>query len=209
MPLYLRTIVNNPVESNCHILYDDCTRHCIIIDPGSENVCQIVGTLEELSLNPDYIFLTHEHFDHMWSCTPLVNRYSLPIVCSKKCSEEIQDRKKNLSIFYNQVGIVSPAAELVLENINWVLDWQSFTVRFYDAPGHSDGGVIIVIGKYLFTGDTLMKDTPTPTKFRCSSKDKLKDTFTFIESLKGNKFLVCPGHGENFNLDDYDLSKSL
>lgn len=209
MALQLRTIVNSPVTSNCHILYDDYSKHCLIIDPGSENPEEILGVIAELYLCPDYIFLTHEHFDHIWSCAALVEKYSIPIACSRICSFDIQDRKKNLSVFYNQVGIVSPPARVILEEVDWILDWKGKQVCFYNSPGHSVGGVIFIIGKYLFTGDTLMKDIATPTKFCCSSKERLKETLAFIETLKGQHLLVCPGHGDTFELDDYDLRKAL
>ena len=209
MTLHLKTIVNSLVTSNCHIVYDDETRHCLIVDPASEDVSHIEDALAQLDVTPDYILLTHEHFDHMWSCAALVERHHTPIVCSAVCSADIQDRKKNLSVFYNQVGIVSPAADIVLEDINWTLAWNGCQIRFYDARGHSEGGVMFIIGKYLFTGDTLMKDIPTPTKFHCSSKPKLKESIDFLETLKGQHLLVCPGHGDTFELDDYDFTKAL
>lgn len=209
MALQVRTIVNSFVTSNCHILYDDYSKHCLIIDPGSENPEEIVGVIADLSLFPDYIILTHEHFDHMWSCAELVTYYSIQIVSSRKCSVYIQDKKKNLSVFYNQTGIISPAAGILLEDVGWLLEWQGYQVKFYDSPGHSDGGVIIHINNCLFTGDTLMKDIATPTKFRCSSKAQLNETLVFIGTLKGQHLLVYPGHGDIFELDSYDLSKAL
>ena len=73
-------------------------------------------------------------------------------------------------------------------------------------PGHSDDSVCMVLNKYLFTGDTVIKDTRTVTKLKGGSVDKLKISVDILEKRKGHSIEICPGHGNTFPLDDYDLS---
>lgn len=206
----LLTIENKPVPSNCHVFFDTGSKHCIIVDPGSEDGSYIDGFIIQLDLRPDYIILTHEHFDHIWACGYFVEKYNLPIVCSRECAEAIVDGRTNLSLFFdNQKAFACPPASKIVEDIGYTLNWDSHCLRFYPALGHSIGGILFSLDYYLVTGDTLIKDLKTVTKLKCGSKEKLKESITLIESLKGQGLLVCAGHGENFYLDSYDLNKAL
>lgn len=206
----LLTIINQPVTSNCHVFYDANSKHCVIVDPGSEDASYIDGYLIERELKPDYIILTHEHFDHIWGCGYLVEKYGVQIVCSRKCAEAIVDGRSNLSLFYeNSKAFDCPPASIILEEINFELNWNSHMISFYPALGHSIGGIIFVLDNYLVTGDTLIKDIKTVTKLKCGSKEKLAESISHIKDMKGRGLLVCAGHGDNFELDNYDLNKAF
>ena len=90
-----------------------------------------------------------------------------------------------------------------------LLYFDGLKMGFFLAPGHSDGGICMTAGSYLFTGDTLLQGLRTVTKLYCGSKEKLGHTLDKIRELQGKGYLVCPGHGECFPLDGYDLSKAL
>lgn len=206
----LLTIVNIPVTSNCHVLIDKVSHHCIVVDPGSEFGDYIDGFLHENSLIPDYIILTHEHFDHIWSCGYLTDKYQVPILCSKACADAIVNEKTNLSLFFdNAKAFACPPASLILEEIDYKLNWYSHELHFFPALGHSIGGIIFTIENYVITGDTLIKDLKTVTKLKCGSKDKLNESLSILEGFKGQGMIVCAGHGDNFALDDYDLNKAI
>ncbi len=206
----LLTIVNRPVSSNCHIFYDEGSKHCIIVDPGSEEGEYIDGYLVERDLEPDYIVLTHEHFDHIWSCDYFVKKYNIPIVCSEKCAGAIVDSRTNLSLFYeNSKAFACPPASIILENHNYKMKWGFNSISFFPALGHSIGGIIMLIDDFLITGDTLIKDIKTVTKLKCGSKEKLADSISLIKAMKGRGLMVCAGHGECFELDKYELNKAF
>lgn len=86
---------------------------------------------------------------------------------------------------------------------------MQYTISFYYALGHSIGGILFTIQKFLVTGDTLIKDMKTVTKLKCGSKERLHESLVLIDSMKGRGLLVCAGHGESFELDNYDLNKAL
>lgn len=206
----LLTIENKPVPSNSHVFYNSDSKHCIVVDPGSEEGQYIDGYLTEKELIPDYIILTHEHFDHIWACEYFVNKYHTPIVCSKMCAGAIVNARTNLSLFYeNKKAFNCPPASLIVEDIDFNLEWGDEIIFFNLALGHSIGGIFFTLQKYLVTGDTLIKDIKTVTKLKCGSKEKLKESLALIDSMKGRGLLVCAGHGESFELDSYDLKKAL
>ena len=100
MQLLIHTIINTPISSNCYVLYNLGGNECIVIDPGSEDNEQLIRFFNEHKLNPRYIILTHEHFDHIWGVSGLKKRYpNVDLICSKLCGELIQDAKKTYLYF--------------------------------------------------------------------------------------------------------------
>lgn len=210
MSLELVRIVNKPISSNCFLIFDkEIGNNCLIVDPGSECSDDLEFELKRLDLIPEYIILTHEHFDHVWGCNKLIEQYGTKIIASSCCSEGIQSNKKNHSLFYNQVGFEIAPADVLIEDIGFRFEWNGIDLDFFIAEGHTNGGICFVVGEYLFTGDSLIKDLKTVTKLYCGSKEKLKETIRKIEELRGRDLTVCPGHESCFLLDDYDLNKAI
>jgi len=205
----LLSIVNHPVSSNCYILYDELSSRCLLIDPGSEYPDLIDDILHTKRLYPDYIILTHEHFDHIWGCNYFISKYDSKLICSELCADSIKLPKKNLSFFYNQCGFSINANVLSLEDIGWKLEWNEHLIYFAKAQGHTDGGILFYVNSYLFTGDTLIEGEKTVTKLPTGSKLKLKETILFLDKLKGHRLQVYPGHGNAFDLDSYNLEKTM
>lgn len=207
--LSVKTFVNQPVTSNCYVLYDKAEgKECIIIDPGSRSDDGLFSYLEKEELEPRYIILTHEHFDHCWGVNALVERYHIPIICSQLCAEAIQYVKRNYSVFYdNKDAFTINSKTICVEELGNSLSFGECILTFYKTPGHSDASISILAGSNLFTGDTLIKDEKTVTKLPTGSVEKLQESMSLLASMKGKGLMVFPGHGEWFELDGYDLSK--
>ena len=209
--MVIKQIENTPISSNCFVIFDKAVRNnCIIVDPGSEDNSDLFRFLEKELLNPEYIILTHEHFDHCWGVNSFRNKYpDVKLISSKICSDSIQDRKKNYSVFNQQPGFELKPADIILDDIDWKLVWYDKLISFLPAQGHSASGIVIFVDQYVFTGDSLIKGIKTVTKLKTASKEKLMKTLSMLEAKKGRGFVVCPGHGEMFSLDGYDLSLAI
>ncbi|MBQ9312829.1 MAG: MBL fold metallo-hydrolase [Bacteroidales bacterium] len=207
----IHTIVNQPITSNCFILYDNTIdNNCIIIDPGSKNVGTIVDFIQKTVLIPKYIILTHEHLDHCWGVNSLVERFYIPVVCSKLCSEAIQNEKRKCSVFYDNKEAFSIHCDTIsIESLDFVLSFSDKKVYFFNTPGHTEASICCLVDKCLFTGDTLIKDMKTITKLPTGSAEKLKKSIELFSKMKGNGFTVYPGHEKKFELDKYDILKMI
>lgn len=209
--LTIHQIINSPVPSNCFVILDKAVgRECVVVDPGSKSDEQLFSFLEKEGLIPQYIILTHEHFDHCWGVNELVGRYQIPIICSALCAECIKYEKRNCSVFYdNKERFVIEKDTKTVESINGVLPFCSINFKFFPTPGHTKASICTTIGRYLFTGDTLLKDVRTVTKLPTGSKEDLEQTLEILKRMKGEDLVICPGHGERFQLDEYDINKAL
>jgi glyoxylase-like metal-dependent hydrolase (beta-lactamase superfamily II) len=209
MELLIKIIKNHPIDSNCFILYNDLDLSCIIVDPGTEDCKELLFFLEQNKLLPKCIILTHEHFDHIYGVNRLLELFDSVVVCSEKCFEIIADKKKNLSIFYNQIGFEVKPKKIKLVS-NEILLINKFKLQFKETPGHSLGSVSFWINDYVFVGDVFIKDTRTVTKLPGGSKKQLTETIYELNELFSNKnMIVYPGHGEIFPFNDVDFSKVI
>ena len=64
----------------------------------------------------DYLFITHEHYDHIAGVNAWKERFQIPVLCSEQCSRRIQNAKQNLARYYEafsglQTGLVSTVPE--------------------------------------------------------------------------------------------------
>lgn len=199
MDIFVKRIVNRPVDSNSFVIYRKEIANCIVIDPGTSDCMELFHFFREHNLNPDYIFLTHEHFDHIWGVNKLKETYDCKIICSKDCAEKIIGRKKNMSVFYDQIGFQSYPADILIENINHRIVWNDIEFEFIDSRGHTNGSVCIYVEDKLFTGDTIIKNHKTVIKFPGGSKEKLLNSLNLLFlKFDGNNVRVYPGHGESF-----------
>jgi hydroxyacylglutathione hydrolase len=210
MELNIERIVNSPINSNCFIIYKSGFSSCIILDPGSKDCSAIINFINSKNLIPEYIILTHEHFDHIWGVNELKSIYNLKIISSKLCNEKIVNRRKNLSIYYDQVGFNSCKADILIEDVKHKLFWNNHFFEFINTPGHSNGSICIYTNNILFTGDTLIKNEVTVTKLPGGNRQKLSLSLNkLIERFKDINPKVFSGHGDSFSFREIIKNKLL
>ena len=204
MPLNVKLIENHPINSNSFIIYDKAINNeCIIIDPGTKDCFDLELFISKHKLSPTKIILTHEHFDHCWGCNYLQKKYNIPILCSEFCSERVRHHKTNYSVFYNPQCSFDVLGKIINVHDHDVINFNSYNINIYITPGHTDSSITIIIDNHIFTGDSLIKGLKTVTKLPGGSRTKLLETISFYRNLKGNNYIVHPGHLEEFSLDQY------
>ena len=70
--------------------------------------------------------------------------YGAKIAYSNACSNNIIDKKKNLSLFYDQKGFDCSPADLIIENVNNAISWGNNFIQFFKTEGHSIGSISIL-----------------------------------------------------------------
>ena len=210
MSFIVEQIINEPIDSNCYVVYTLNHKGCLIIDPGTEDCVRIFNFLEVKDLCPEYIFLTHEHFDHIWGVNRLKERYQCPIICSSLCSVKLINRKKNMSVFYDQIGFETYPSDIHTEQYDHGLWWNNHHLKFIYTFGHTDCSVSLNIANSIFVGDLMIKGHKTVTKLPTGSKASLYESLNYIiESYDREKTKIYPGHGQPFMLNEVNIEQFI
>lgn len=206
--LEVTRFVNSRFSSNTFILSHPEHDDIWVVDPGdTEPVFEWMKTYQKTCITG--ILLTHAHFDHIYGMNEIVSRYPSCIVyiANEYGLDALHNPKINGSK-YTEEGPIEIVENAKVEYYRESMQlWNGMEMKTINTPGHSDDSQCLLVDGMLFTGDTLIKDVRTVTKLKGGSVEKLEESMKVIEALKGNSLRVNPGHGDEFELDKYDLSK--
>ena len=213
MDLQVTALHNAPIDEVSYLIWRDDWPDYLAIDPyGYERIAEWQA---EHGKRCAYILLTHEHYDHIGAVEELRKQDGCEVVASDACSLGAGDPRRNLSAFYDALmdlhGVkdwepiteryAMAPAEIRFQG-TYRLDFHDMLVVMVETPGHSPGSVCIEIWDMVFTGDSLLRDTPVIT--RCphgSRKDYRQKALPYLQSVPKDR-LIYPGHGEPFLMRD-------
>ena len=160
--------------------------------------------------SPDYLVLTHEHFDHIAGFQAPGAFADVVLVASETCGVRLGDPALNLSRYHPSsppLSVRPPDIAVLAGGLS--IGWCGHRVDFTAAPGHSPGGLLIRIAEHLFTGDTLLRHHRTVTRLPGGDRQALRLTLRHLFDHEPGNPIVWPGHGEAFRLSEASLAESL
>ena len=207
--IIVERFVNELMSSNCYIVVDDASKHCICIDPASEKSLREIEYIEYNGLTLDFIILTHEHTDHNWGVNSLREHFSgCKLVCSEPCNKYVKKTNRAYFLFYyddpDYRYEIAPA-DILINNQEDNITWIGHDIKFILTPGHSYGSMCIDIDGMLFTGDTIMPFKPY-FNGRDSNEEDWKATTGRINAKYSDDIDIYPGHGNCLTLKDWNES---
>ena len=207
-----------PVDSNMFFIPVGETG--FVFDPNENE--GLFTVFEQYGTRHVTIILTHEHYDHTCGTQWLQSRIESTLFCQQDCARAISTAKGNnpklvafvLSVrdsvdgghryddFMSSYKDYSLCADATFDK-EADLEVGNLRLKCYSMPGHSSGSSIFVLDdRCVFTGDSLIKDTPVILRFPDSDRSLYNQiTRPFLKSLDKN-MMVFPGHGEPFLLHD-------
>ena len=204
--LKVEQYVNELMNSNCFVVWNDSSKKCVVIDPASEKALREISFIDQHGLSVDYILLTNEHTDHTWGVNALLEKYpSALVVCSEICKQALpKEARAYFQFYYDDPDYVYNVARVdkTTDELNGRLDWDGNEIRFIPTPGHSKGSVCIAIGDMLFGGDTLMPFKPFIKKKNGGSKDEFSASLETLQQMFPPTCEVYPGHGAPGTLEE-------
>ena len=175
---------------NCYIVYENGSGKCAVIDPASEAaLCE----LEKLSLTPEFILLTHGHFDHISGVNALHAEYPVPVYVHEEDAELLSDGYKNASApLIGESVTVAAEPKTLRAGESVKLGTLEFTA--VHTPGHTRGCVCYFCGDAVFTGDTVFAYDRGRTDLYGGDEETIVNSIrALLPMLKGKT--VYPGHG--------------
>ncbi len=181
------------MDQNCYLLIDDDKSLAYIIDPGERHP-DMEESIERQGLEIPYILLTHGHYDHIACGDYYRKKYGAKICCGQADEAMLEDKDLNLSVEFGDA--LTYRADIILSDGDNI---GQTGIKAIACPGHTPGGVSYLIGKYLFTGDTLFRDS-------CGRWDLPGGNFRALAKSLARLFELdddiefFPGHGGSGNL---------
>ena len=193
----IKTFYFNDLRTGCHILCDDSGK-CAITDPGCHTETEIKRLfkfVEENSLTPEMILLTHGHFDHMIGCGAVTKKWDIPIYMNTVDVSQI-NRAPSTCAFFGYT-FDSPASEPVNVGDGEIISFGNTSLVVRYTPGHSKGSVIYYNEKenYVLTGDSLFAGCIGRTDLPEGDYDALMESLKNVIMVLPPDTDVHPGHG--------------
>ena len=184
-----KIVSNNTLQENTYIYSQD--GFAFIIDPGAD-IEIIKEYIKEEDLEVLAILLTHGHGDHIFSVPECKKEFGAPVVAHKEEVDVLKDPEINLSTQLLEKSI-SVKPDILIEDGD-VLEFEGIPVEFIHTPGHTAGGVCILIGDNLFTGDTMFRESVGRTDLYGGSMREILRSLRKLSELDP-EIQVFSGHG--------------
>lgn len=181
--MIVKAIESRGFSSNCYLAICEETRDAAVIDPGLD-ASAVLRAVEQEKVNLKYIINTHGHVDHMAANAAVKNETGADILIHEDDAGMLTNVMSNLSMFMG-MEIRSPAASRKLKDGDTIQIGTTVELKVIHTPGHTPGGICLLCGKTLFSGDTLFQQSIGRTDFPGGS---LK---TLLNSIR-TRLLVLP-----------------
>ncbi len=194
MIVILKCIPVGALQANCYIVGDSETKEVVIIDPGAEWE-KIYNEIDSNEYKVHYIIATHGHGDHIGAIKDLKGKIDAEVVIHKEDSGMLRDSRLNLSKFTGD-GCTQISHDIIVEDEDELLVGQH-KFKFIHTPGHTRGGVCILVDKKLFSGDTLFQNTIGRTDLPGGDYQQILNALKNKLMVLSDDIEVYPGHGSS------------
>lgn len=182
------------MASNTYLVVDDIAKRAFIVDAGKFEQ-QLVDEAAKRELNVSHLFLTHGHGDHIGGVADYKKAFpELQVVAHEDEKEFLLDPKQNFSreIWDSEISI---KADIYVKDQEKLIVGP-FELTFIHTPGHTKGGMCILVDEVLFSGDTLFRQSIGRTDFPGGSFDEIKNSINKKLFALPDDTDVFPGHME-------------
>jgi len=215
---FLLRFVSEDVRTNMYIFLDGA--RSLVIDPHPAS--EALAFLRKAGVSECTVLLTHEHPDHTCGIYSLQREWKTELICQEACGCAIADLNNNhpalivamLAVQDMRNGTNTAEhfrqhyeAHVYIPDVTFStefeLKWGQERFFFVSTPGHTAGSCCIIWNDTtVFTGDSLLLNTPTITRLPGGSTKQYRNiTLPFLKSLPRDMF-VLPGHGPEFRMAD-------
>ena len=168
--MILRAMPVGPLQANCYLVGCAQTRQAAVIDPGGD-ADHILAALSRDHLTVTAIINTHGQFDHVGANKPIKEATGADLMIHQLDAPMLAHLKGSAAAWGLRAED-SPQPDRLLADGDTVSVGQ-LTLGVLHTPGHTPGGISLVVDKAVFVGDTLFEGSIGRTDFPGGNLDTL------------------------------------
>lgn len=197
MSLHTTQFTNGKWHQNCYIVANG-NGDALIIDPGSQAE-EIAKLVSQNHWRIHAILNTHAHYDHVGAVALLKDLYQVPFYLHGADGQLLKRANLYRMLFESHEAIKVPAITHDISTLPAVFDVGPFSISWIATPGHTAGSVCLLLGGFLFSGDTLMHNALGRTDLADGNREHLIASVRKLLDLP-RETVVCGGHGPQSTL---------
>lgn len=190
--MFLDTLVVGPLQVNCYIVACERTKQALVIDPGDEGE-RILRALTASGLQLKTVVNTHGHFDHVGGNGLLVEATGAELLIHAADAPLLAKAGQHAAK-YGLPASASPEPSRTLAG-GEALTVGELAVGVIHTPGHTPGGISLLVEGHLFAGDTLFAGSVGRTDLPGGSFETLEASIRDRLYVLPDATVVHPGHG--------------
>ena len=163
-----------PFDNNGYIVSCPETNEGVIIDTPAEPE-KLLDAIGDVQIKA--ILITHKHQDHLLGFAEITGAVEAPV-----------------AVGANDVDGLPRTPELELQDGD-TIKFGNQEIRVLDTPGHTEGAACYLVGKHLFSGDTLFPGGPGKSRSPEALRQLLDSISRKLLTLPDDT-AVYAGHGE-------------
>jgi len=170
----------SPMMNNGYLITCPETNECILIDtPGEPE--KLLGAITDENIKA--ILITHNHGDHLAGFGEITGKVDAPVGISPADAHALPR-----------------PPEIDLDD-GKVIKFGNQELTVLNTPGHTDGASCFLVGKHLFSGDTLFPGGPGKTRSPEAFVQLLNSITSKLLTLSDDT-AVYPGHGDDTTIGE-------
>ena len=192
--MLIRCIPGGSFLTNCYIIGDEETKEGILIDPGSQ-VKDVVEEVERLGLNVKKIVNTHAHIDHAAGVDYAKQALGAEFYLHPKEEPVLEALPESARRFPEFGRVKVPKIDKYIQEGD-LIEIGKHKATVIHTPGHTYGGICLLIDDHVFTGDTLFAGSVGRVDLTggTSMRELVRSIKTKLMTLPPS-YNVYPGHG--------------
>ena len=190
MAIEVIQFITGPIETNTYVVANE-EKKCCIVDP-SIDCGKMLRFIEDASLNPGAVILTHGHFDHILGIPEVLRRFpELSLWAHPLDFDFFKRTDLNGS---PMVGIRYTFNGPLNELTEGAMRIGAFECTVLHIPGHTPGGCALLFDGHLLSGDSLFAGSVGRTDWEyCDERALIRAIKEKLLSLPDDT-VVHPGH---------------